>query len=186
MGERWQDDNKNTFCMFWGGHWGQRGTSPQNVVFLETPWQYNFESAHFLGSDFCRTFFFFFFRGFLFIGRIFSQILSPDFFFSFLWEKVPRKILYEIPAKSPKIHTTKIPDTFLQRVWANILLSRNFIVIAQAFHGAGATKLGFCLAVADHASVSVLGLRQSGELPCHTDHHHHSTPEPGRCDLNLT
>ena len=44
-----------------------------------------------------------FFRGFLFLGRrIFfcSRILSPNFFSSFLWEKVPRKILQENPRQN--------------------------------------------------------------------------------------
>ena len=36
------------------------------------------------------------FRGFLFLSR---WIFSPDFFSSFLWEKVPRKILQENPGK---------------------------------------------------------------------------------------
>ena len=40
------------------------------------------------------------FRGFLFlVRRIFSRILSPDFSSSFLWEKVSRKILQEIPGE---------------------------------------------------------------------------------------
>ena len=44
----------------------------------------------------------------------FSRILSPDFF-SFLWEKVPRKNLPgKFLAKSSKIYTPKIPDTILQ------------------------------------------------------------------------
>ena len=65
-----------------------------------------------VGSVFGRTL-----CGFLFLGRrSFSLFFSPDFFLSFLWEKVPRKILQEIPpAKSFNIYTTKIPDTFLQR-----------------------------------------------------------------------
>ena len=42
------------------------------------------------------------FRGFLFLDRqIFSQIFSRDFFSSFLWEKVPRKILQENPQQNP-------------------------------------------------------------------------------------
>ena len=42
------------------------------------------------------------FCGFLFLGRrIFSRILSPDFFSSFLWEKVPRKILQVNPRQNP-------------------------------------------------------------------------------------
>ena len=62
------------------------------------------------------------FRGFLFLSRrIFSRIFSPDFFSSFSWEKVLRKILQENPLENlSKIYTTKIPDTFLQRGRANI------------------------------------------------------------------
>ena len=57
-------------------------------------------------------------RGFLFVGRR-IWIFSPDFF-SFLWEKVPRKYPPgKSPAKSSKIYTTKIPDIFLQRGRAN-------------------------------------------------------------------
>ena len=33
--------------------------------------------------------------------RIFSRIFSPDLFSSFLWEKVPRKILQENPRQNP-------------------------------------------------------------------------------------
>ena len=54
------------------------------------------------------------FRGFLFLGRrIFSRILSPDFFSSFLWEKVPRKILQENPRQNPpKFIQQKSPTHF--------------------------------------------------------------------------
>ena len=43
--------------------------------------------------------------------------------FSFLWKnfKVPKKSSRKSPAKSSKIYTTKIPDTFLQRAQANRL-----------------------------------------------------------------
>ena len=56
------------------------------------------------------------FRGFLFLSRrIFSRIFSPDFFSSFLWEKVPRKILQENPRENPpKFIQQKSSDTFLQ------------------------------------------------------------------------
>ena len=37
-----------------------------------------------------------------------------------MWEKVSRKILQEIPAKSSKTYTTKIPDNFLQRGQASL------------------------------------------------------------------
>ena len=65
-----------------------------------------------LGSVFGRTIF----RGFLFLGRrIFSRILSPDFF-SFLWEKVPRKILQENPRQNPpKVIQQKSPTHFCRR-----------------------------------------------------------------------
>ena len=49
-----------------------------------------------LGSVFGRTDFS---QIFFFGRRIFSQILSPDFFSSFLWERVPRTILQENPPK---------------------------------------------------------------------------------------
>ena len=54
------------------------------------------------------------FRGFLFLGcRIFSRILSPDFFPSFSWEKVPRKILQENPRQNPpKFIQQKSPTHF--------------------------------------------------------------------------
>ena len=54
------------------------------------------------------------FRGFLFLGRrIFSRIFSPDFFSSFLWEKVPRKILQENPRQNPpKFIQQKSPTHF--------------------------------------------------------------------------
>ena len=55
-----------------------------------------------------------FFRGFLFLSRrISSRILSPDFFSSFLWEKVPRKILQENPRQNPpKFIQQKSPTIF--------------------------------------------------------------------------
>ena len=58
-----------------------------------------------------------FFADFYFwAARFFSRILSPDFFSSFLWEKSAQKNPPgKSPAKSSKIYTTKIPDTFLQR-----------------------------------------------------------------------
>ena len=47
--------------------------------------------------------------------RIFSRIFSPDFFSSFLWEKVPRKILQENPRENPpKFIQQKSSNTFLQ------------------------------------------------------------------------
>ena len=54
------------------------------------------------------------FRGFLFLGRrIFSRIFAPDFFFSFLWEKVPRKSLQENPRQNPpKFKQQKSPTHF--------------------------------------------------------------------------
>ena len=65
-----------------------------------------------------------FLRGFVFLGRrIFLRILSPDFFSSFLWEKVPRKILHENRRQilqSSKFDTTKIPDTFCRGAGSNI------------------------------------------------------------------
>ena len=59
------------------------------------------------------------FRGFLFLGRrSFSRIFSPDFFSSFLWEKVPRKILQENPRENPpKFIQQKSSDTLLQIGW---------------------------------------------------------------------
>ena len=65
-----------------------------------------------LGSGFGRTNF----RGFLFLGRrIFLRVFSPDFFSSFLWEKVPRKILQENPRENPpKCIQQKSSDTFLR------------------------------------------------------------------------
>ena len=52
------------------------------------------------------------FRGFLFLGRrIFPRIFSPDLFSSFLWEKVPREILQEIPGKIlPKLYNKNPRD----------------------------------------------------------------------------
>ena len=51
--------------------------------------------------------------------KIFSRILSPDFFSSFLWGKSAQKNPPgKSPAKSSKTYTTKIPDNFLQRVRA--------------------------------------------------------------------
>ena len=56
------------------------------------------------------------FRGFLFLGRrIFSRILSPDFFSSFLWEKVPRKILQENPWQNPPKFTQQKSPTHFYR-----------------------------------------------------------------------
>ena len=73
------------------------------------------------------------FRGFLFLGRrIFPRIFSPDFFFSFLWEKVPRKssrkILQKLYAKNPRHISAEGPgqekfsDVFA--LW--VILVRNF------------------------------------------------------------
>ena len=54
------------------------------------------------------------FRGFLFLSRrIFSRIFSPDFFSSFLWEKVPKTILQENPRENPpKFIQQKSPTHF--------------------------------------------------------------------------
>ena len=65
--------------------------------------------AGFRQNGFFADFYFWaagFFRGFS------RRIFSPHF----CGEKVPRKILQENPRQNPpKIYTTKIPDTFLQR-----------------------------------------------------------------------
>ena len=71
----------------------------------------------FSGSDFDRTDRILterIFRGFLLFGRrIFSRIFSPDFFSSFLWEKVPRKIFQENPRQNPpKFIQQKSPTHF--------------------------------------------------------------------------
>ena len=51
-----------------------------------------------------------------------QRILSPDFFSYFFEKKSAQKNpTGESPAKSSKMCTTKIPDTFLQRGQANIL-----------------------------------------------------------------
>ena len=64
--------------------------------------------------------------------RIFSRIFSPDFFPSFLWEKCPEKILQENPRQNPpKIYTTKIPDTFLQRVRPKVCASDSYVILVQ-------------------------------------------------------
>ena len=62
-----------------------------------------------------------FFRGFLFLSRrIFSRTFSPDFSSSFLWEKVPRKILQENPRQNPpKFIQQKSSNTFLQIAQGN-------------------------------------------------------------------
>ena len=64
----------------------------------------------FLGSVSGRTEF----LRILFLSRrISSRILSPDLFSSFLWEKLPRKILHEIPQQNPpKFVQQKSPTTF--------------------------------------------------------------------------
>ena len=66
-----------------------------------------------------------FFADFFLGRRVFSRILSPDYFASFLWGKSaqknpPGKSL----AKSSKFYTTKIPGTFLQRGQVNTCVSR--------------------------------------------------------------
>ena len=48
--------------------------------------------------------------------RIFSRILSLDFFSSFLWEKVPRKILQENPRQNPPNLHNKNPPTHFCRL----------------------------------------------------------------------
>ena len=61
-------------------------------------------------------------RGFLLLGRrIFSRILSPDFFSSFWCEKLPRKSSRIIPSKILQNLHNKIPNAFLQRCRANQL-----------------------------------------------------------------
>ena len=71
----------------------------------------------FLGPVFGRTDF----SRFLLLGRrIFSRIVSPDFFSSFLWGTSAQKNPPGTsPAKSSKIYATKIPNTFLQRIRPN-------------------------------------------------------------------
>ena len=71
----------------------------------------------FLGSVFGRTHF----CGFLFLGRrIFSRILSPDFFSSFLWDKCPRKILQENHRQKPPKLTQQNPRHISTRGRAKI------------------------------------------------------------------
>ena len=69
------------------------------------------------------------FRGFSFLSRrIFSRIFSPDFFSSFLWEKVPRKILQENPRENPpKFIQQKSSNTFLQIAQGNTLDDRRWL-----------------------------------------------------------
>ena len=62
-----------------------------------------------------------FLRRYSFLSRqIFSRIVSSDYFSSFLWGGKCQKNAApgKSPAKSSKMYTTKIPDTFLQRGWA--------------------------------------------------------------------
>ena len=68
-----------------------------------------------LGSVFGRKDFF---TDFLFLGRrIFARIFSPDFFSSFLWEKVLRKILQENhPLQNPPNFIQKSPTHFCRGV----------------------------------------------------------------------
>ena len=73
--------------------------------------------ARFSNTSFGRT---------LLLGSVFGRTdffadFVAGFFSSFLWGKVPRKILQENPRqKSSKIYTTKIPDTFLQRATSGV------------------------------------------------------------------
>ena len=78
----------------------------------------SFQKSPFLGPAFGRMDF----SRILFLSRrIFSRIFSPDFFSSFLWEKVPRKILQENPRENP--------SKFIQQKSSNI-----FLQIAQGNH----------------------------------------------------
>ena len=55
------------------------------------------------------------FHGYFLGGRrIFSWIFSSDLFSSFLWKSAQKNPPGKSPAKSTKIYTTKIPDTFLE------------------------------------------------------------------------
>ena len=70
-----------------------------------------------------------FFADFFFGRRIFSRILSPDFFSSFLWEKVPRKILQENPRqKPPNFIQQKSPTHFCRGAGPINMLSAGHVV----------------------------------------------------------
>ena len=96
-----------------------------------------FSVGFILGSGFGRTDFS---RIFIFWPPDFLRIVSPDFLSSFLWEKVPKKNPpRKSPAKSSKIYTTKIPDTFRGR--ANLL---GWVVLGVDFSPLRETLFWFC------------------------------------------
>ena len=92
------------------------GTLPRSETepAVAVPWLSGMKSLFMLRPAFGRTDssrIFFFFRA----AGFFSRIFSPDFFSSFLWEKVPRKILQENPRENPpKFIQQKSSNTFLQ------------------------------------------------------------------------
>ena len=88
--------------------WKPRLTDPWKVWSSQT--QLVAETCKWLGPMFGRTDFFAVFLG---GRRIFSRTLSPDLISSFLWQKVPRKILQENPRQDPqKIIQQKSPTRF--------------------------------------------------------------------------
>ena len=100
----------HSYCSTFGKSWWlwSLGCSPRTAREMS--------KTKIFGSVFGRTGF----RGFLFIwtAGVFRGCLA-GFFFSFLWENVPRKSSRKNPpAKSSKNYTTIIPDTVLQRGWA--------------------------------------------------------------------
>ena len=87
--------------------------------------------------------------------RIFSRIFSPDFFSSFLWEKVPRKILQENPRENPpKFIQQKSSNTFLQIAQGN---KRGMSVL-------GLSGVVVCLSSTSFVSLSVRHLALAAVL----------------------
>ena len=105
--------------------------TPGNVFVVEITCNCVLGPYYFVRPVLCRTGFFS--RIFIFGRRIFSRIFSPHFCGG---KSVPRKSSRKIPAKSSKIYTTKIPDTFLQGLSGPVLrdtarLSQRYPPIAR-------------------------------------------------------
>ena len=112
------------------GGWGEeggRGRRREGLWLegrvLQLQWGMGGPSKHQLGPE--RIF-----RGFLFLGRrIFSRIFSPDFFSSFLWEKVPEKSSRKIPGKILQNLYNKNPPTHFCRLAGTKLLHAVFLFL---------------------------------------------------------
>ena len=113
---------KNAGVFFWKGRWGVCACNKTIISNNSVTWKTQKlgcartlqQNTINLRAGFRQNGFF---RGFFFLSRrIFSRIFSPDFFSSFLWEKIPRKSSRKIPGKILQNLYDKNPPTHFCRL----------------------------------------------------------------------